>query len=148
MRALLDANVLLSYLMSQDPSASSTGALIRAALARTFTLLFTVGVGEEIDRKLVERADLARRIPRDAADALLAALTEVAEHVPRLPEPLPQVGRDRKDDYLIAHAVVAGADYLVSWDKDLLDLVEVAGVRIVDPPRFLHALRAAGQLPL
>lgn len=146
MRALLDANVLLSYLISRNPSASSAGAVIRAALAQTFTLLFTAGVGEEIDRKLSERADLARRVPRDAADALLAALAEVAEHIPRLPDPLPPVGRDRKDDYLIAHAVVADADYLVSWDKDLLDLGEVAGVEIVDPPRFLHALRAARRL--
>lgn len=68
----------------------------------------------------------------------------LAEEIPRITEELPRIGRDPKDDYLIAHAVAAGAEYLVSWDKDLLDLDAVEGVAIVDPPGLLHAFRAAG----
>ncbi len=77
---------------------------------------------------------------------MIAILTTVAELIPRLPEPYPEIGRDRKDDFLIAHGIVSGADYLVSWDKDLLDLKEIDGMRIVSPPEFLRILREAGLL--
>lgn len=54
--------------------------------------------------------------------------------------------RDPDDDYLIAHALAAGADYLVSWDNDLRDLGFVDGLAIVSPPEFLRILREAGRL--
>lgn len=146
MRALIDTNLLINNLLSPAPATSATGVIFEAALSGHFTLLLTVGIIEELDRKLREDPDLARRLPRADAEELITLLSTVAERVPRLPEPYPEIGRDRKDDFLIAHSVVAHADYLVSWDKDLLDLQEVEGVRIVSPPEFLHVLRAEGLL--
>jgi putative PIN family toxin of toxin-antitoxin system len=146
MRALLDTNVLISYLLSRQPTTSATGLIIRAALVGRFTLLFTAGIADELDEKLATRPDLAARIPRADADELLLTLGTVAEVIPRLGEPYPEVGRDRKDDYVIAHAVAANADYLVSWDKDLRDLVQVDGVKVVSPPEFLALLRESGRL--
>ena len=146
MRTLLDTNLLISYLLSRQPSTSATGLILRAALAGRFTLLFTAGIADELGDKLTTRSDLAARVPRAHADELLLTLGAVAEVNPRLGEPYPEVGRDRKDDYLIAHAIAAGADYLVSWDKDLRDLGQVDGVRIVSPPEFLRILREAGRL--
>ena len=146
MRTLLDTNLLISYLLSRQPTTSATGLILRAALAGRFTLLFTAGIADELDRKLATRPDLAARIPRAHADELLLTLGAVAEVVPRLEEPYPEVGRDRKDDYLIAHAIAANADYLVSWDKDLRDLVQVDRVKIVSPAEFLAILRAASSL--
>lgn len=143
MRVLLDTNILISNLRSPSPATSATGVLLRTALTGGFTLLFVEGVVEELNRKLHERADLAARIPRADAAALVATMRTVAEVVPLLPEPYPEIGRDRKDDFLIAHGVIAGADYLVSWDKDLLDLKEIEGVQIVAPPEFLQVLRSA-----
>ncbi len=78
--------------------------------------------------------------------ALLANLAEIAEPVPRLPGPFAAICRDHKDDYLIAHAQAADASFLVSWDKDLLDLQSVDELRIVSPPEFLWVLRQAGML--
>jgi predicted nucleic acid-binding protein len=51
--------------------------------------------------------------------------------------------RDPDDDFLIAHAIAANADYVISWDKDLRDLGEVDGIKLLSPPAFLHALRQA-----
>lgn len=146
MRILLDTNILISNLRSPTPDTSATGILLRVALTGGFTLLFVEGVVEELTRKLRERADLAARIPHADAAELVATMRTVADLVPRLPEPYPEIGRDRKDDFLIAHGVVARADYLVSWDKDLLDLKEIDGFRIVTPPEFLDILRAEGIL--
>jgi len=146
MRALIDTNLLIANLLSPTPATASTGVVFQSALEGRFTLLFTDGVSDELDRKLLEDAVLAKRIPRADADELIAILTTVAELIPRLPEPYPEIGRDRKDDFLIAHGIVSGADYLVSWDKDLLDLKEIDGMRIVSPPEFLRILREAGLL--
>jgi len=146
MRALIDTNLLIANLLSPTPATSSTGVVFQSALEGRFTLLFTDGVSDELDRKLIEDAVLAQRIPRADADELIAILTTVAELIPRLPELYPEIGRDRKDDFLIAHGIVSGADYLVSWDKDLLDLKEIDGMRIVSPPEFLRILREAGLL--
>ena len=50
------------------------------------------------------------------------------------------VCRDPDDNKYLACAVAAKADYLVSMDKDLLDLGELMGVKIVDLPTFLGVL--------
>jgi predicted nucleic acid-binding protein len=55
----------------------------------------------------------------------------------------PAVTRDPGDDYLVALAVGAGADVLVSGDRDLTD-VQVAGVSVLTPRAFLERLEAAG----
>lgn len=143
-RVLFDTNVLISYLRSATPATSAIGLLLRAAMSGRFTLLAVAEVIEELESKLAQRADLAAKIPLVDAQDLVATLNSVAEPVPRLPEPYSEIGRDRKDDFLIAHAVAASADYLVSWDKDLRDLHQVEGVRIVSPPEFLQILREAG----
>lgn len=135
-RALLDTNVLISNLLSRNATTSATGLILQAAIDGRFTLLFVAGVAEELNNKLIEREDLSRRIDRGDAATLIANLRQASEVVERLPEPYSAIGRDRKDDYLIAHA-----DYLVSWDKDLLDLSAVAGVQMVSPPEFLAVLR-------
>ena len=120
------------------------GAILAEMLAGRFTLLFAVGIAEEIRETVAERPHLSGRITSQDVQSLITSLDGIAEEIPRIPEPYPAVSRDRKDDFLIAHAVLGGADFLVSWDRDLLDLGAVDGVAIVDPPRFLAALRAAG----
>lgn len=53
---------------------------------------------------------------------------------------LPGVTRDPKDDPLVACAVEGRAGYLVSGDRDLLDLGEGGGVQVVTPRWFLEIL--------
>lgn len=57
------------------------------------------------------------------------------------PRPL---SRDSKDDYLLAYAESGGADYLVTYDGDLLALDGAFAFRIVTPPDFLAVLRGVG----
>ena len=52
MRALLDTSLLISYLLSRQPTTSATGLILRAALAGRITLLFTAGIADELDHKL------------------------------------------------------------------------------------------------
>ena len=53
------------------------------------------------------------------------------------------VSRDPGDDMVIATAVRGGADYLVSEDKDLLDLQWVEDVTIVNAREFLKILMSS-----
>src|SRR3989344_4920717 len=50
------------------------------------------------------------------------------------------VSRDPDDDKFLATAKSAKADYLVSADKDLLDLEEYAGIKIITAETFLKIL--------
>ena len=47
---------------------------------------------------------------------------------------------DPKDDMVVATAVVARADYLVSGDRHLLSLGQYEGTRILTPRQLLDLL--------
>jgi uncharacterized protein len=52
------------------------------------------------------------------------------------------VSRDPNDDMFLATAVVAGADFVVSEDRDLLDVMEYQGIKIIDAATFLRMLES------
>jgi putative PIN family toxin of toxin-antitoxin system len=118
MRVLCDTNILISYLLSSE----NTGTIVKvveSAYAGDYTLVLPAEVIEELRRKVAEKAWLAARIPPETAETFITALTAIAFLPGPITEPLPQVGRDRKDDYLLAYGAVAACDYLVTGDPDL-----------------------------
>lgn len=64
--------------------------------------------------------------------ALVAALSELVD----VPDEVPRLVRDPKDDYLIACALAGAADYFVSGDKDLLNLENLGKIRIISARYF------------
>lgn len=54
--------------------------------------------------------------------------------------PVPPISRDIKDDKFLVTARRARADYLVTEDRDLLDLEEYKEIKIVDSRTFLEVL--------
>ena len=61
--------------------------------------------------------------------------------VTQMPE-IHAIERDPKDDMIIACAVAVSADYIVSRDRDLLDLGNYQQIQIVTAEDFIHILRA------
>jgi putative PIN family toxin of toxin-antitoxin system len=64
--------------------------------------------------------------------------------VVRLVDPAPlgkQRSRDAKDDPYLAAALAAHADFIVSYDKDLLELKKPFGVEIIRPAQFLKLVK-------
>lgn len=53
---------------------------------------------------------------------------------------IPKVSRDVKDDKFLATAKAANADYLISADRDLLDLKEYQGIKIITAEDFLNTI--------
>ena len=135
MRALLDTNVFISYLLT--PQHAGSVKVIFEALGRNqFTLLLPDEVVDEILDVIANRPHLIGRVSSDKLTTFLELLRAVAEVTPRIEQTIPAIARDVKDDYLLAYAVVGQADYLVTGDKDLLVLGEVAEVKIVSTVAF------------
>lgn len=144
MRLLLDANTFVSFLLSRAQARSAVGAILGAASRRTLVLLFSDALAAEVRETVASRSHLRERIATKEVEELILAVSRMAEPLDPISHAMPEIGRDRKDDYLIAHAVLGRADYLVSWDKDLLDLGTVAEVRIAKPGDIVQLLRAEG----
>ena len=141
-RVLLDANILVSILVSPDSARSAAAAILERAEEGQFIAVVSIEAIEETQRVALEKPWLASHVAPEAVARLIAALRKIAEVMPRLPEPAPRICRDPADDYLVAQAALARVDLLVSRDRDLLALDTFAGVRIVDPVAFLALLRS------
>ena len=59
-----------------------------------------------------------------------------------LPDISGMVPHDPTDDMIVACAMAAGADYLVTRDHDMLVLGDYQGIVMITPEAFLHVLRA------
>ncbi len=57
-----------------------------------------------------------------------------------LPTDMPRVCRDPNDDMILACAVAAGADYIVTRDKDLLVMKKYQNVEILTPEKFIKQI--------
>lgn len=101
-------------------------------------------------RDVLGRPKLVRRFPNltpDWASEFLADIGNRAISIEATAEDVPAV-RDPKDQPYLDLAIAAGVEYLVSRDRDLLDLMNDAGFRqepptltILEPVAFLTEIR-------
>lgn len=139
LRVLLDANVYFSYLLAPD-APGTIQQLMSAALEGRYTLLLPGELLAEMSETLSRKQALSRRTNPQERQKLLSRFMEIAEKIDTIREEIPTVTRDRKDDYLLAYAVIGQVDYLVTGDMDLLVLDHVGPVHIVRPADFLAVL--------
>jgi putative PIN family toxin of toxin-antitoxin system len=138
-RAVLDSSVLVSAFIK--PRGAVAG-LLRAPVRSRYRLCLSESILEETARKLLtkERLRRAYTYPDSAVREFIDVLRADAAIVGSLPE-LRVVPGDPKDDMVVATAVAARADWLVTGDRrHLLPLGSYAGTRIVTPRRFLELL--------
>jgi putative PIN family toxin of toxin-antitoxin system len=139
-RVLIDTNELISYLLQPD-APGAVQAVLRAFLEERFTLLVPGALLQELLVTVRGKRRLAKRIPPQDLTTFIAVLEEFGEAVGEISEPIPMVTRDPKDDYLLAYALVGEADYLVTGDKDLLELQgQIMGLEILTPAQFIDVL--------
>jgi len=143
-RAVFDANILISAFLTRGEPAGVSNELLRLAREGTVDLHLSGAIIAETLATLVTSRRLQRRYAYDSGLAaqycedLRAATTFV-------PEPPPTPGavlRDPDDDKIIACALAAGAEYVVSRDRDLLTLGAYAGIAIIAPEPFLRIVRS------
>ena len=136
MRVVIDPNLLVSYLLThRGPIAQ----IMDVHLAREdFTLLVCPQLLEELERVL-QYAKFQRYFDAETRlrfVALIAALGELVD----VPDELPRIVRDPDDGYLIACALAGEADFILSGDKDVLDLKMVGRIQIVSARYFVDGI--------
>lgn len=131
MRVFLDTNVLVSAFATRGLSAD----LFRHVLAE-----HTLVTGEVVLKELRRALRLKLKLPSRVVDSIDRLLREY-EVVPKPPKPADVPVRDRDDKWILASALAANADVLVTGDRDLLDLGQRAPLRILDPRGFWNLVR-------
>ncbi len=139
MRLVIDTNVLLSALLWRN----TPYALLEQARNGVVTLISSPALLAELAEVLERPKFDAILAKSDTSRAQLFAkvrlLVEVID-----PPPLAQpVCRDPDDDAVLALALAALADLIVSGDDDLLTLVTFEGIPIVTPAQALERLQAS-----
>lgn len=89
-------------------------------------------------QEIIKRFRLRQRNYPEAIARLLKSM-ESAEII--IIGKIPSISRDPKDDKFLITAKTAEADYLVSADRDLLDLKEYEGIKIITAEEFLKILK-------
>lgn len=136
MRVLIDPNLLVSYLLTHR---GPIARIIDVHLAsEDFTLVTCIQLLEELERVL-RYHKFRKYFTNDTGKRFVALIASVSELV-EIPEEVPSIVRDPKDDYLIACALAGSADLIVSGDRDLLDLKIVRGIRAVTAKYFAEEI--------
>jgi uncharacterized protein len=139
------------FLQAAARETSPAGACFRLLIEATITLYVSPEILTEIS-EVLRRPKLRQRfktVTPERVDAFLRELQNRAVLLNAVPEVF-TYPRDPDDEPYVNLAVAARARYLVTWDKDLLDLANDAtaegsafqqrfpDLRIVDPVAFLR----------
>jgi putative PIN family toxin of toxin-antitoxin system len=138
-RAVIDTNILLSGLLWRG----KPHRLIEQVRAGALTFVSSPALLAEL-AEVVARPKFKTALARSGIDPelMLAQVRLLAEVIdpPPLQEP---VSRDADDDVVLALAVAAQADLIITGDQDLLVLGAYAGIPIVSAAEAI-ALTSAG----
>lgn len=137
---MFDSGVFVSAFLARTNTQLSAELFIRCV---ELDMLYTAEeILTETRRTLVEKAHIRRKYKYldEDVEAFIVLIRDSSAVVRNLPS-LQVVERDPKDDMIVACAVAASANYIVSRDRDLLDLEEYEGIEIISPEDFMQILR-------
>ena len=108
-----------------------------SGMCRLSTPLVT---GEVVLREMRRALRQKLKLPSRVVDSIESLLREY-EVVPRPPKPSDVAVREPDDKWILASALAANADVLITGDRDLLELGKRAPLRILDPRGFWNLVR-------
>jgi putative PIN family toxin of toxin-antitoxin system len=138
-RAVLDSSVLVSAFLTPH---GSVVRLLREPVRSRYDLYLSEAILTETAEVLLSKSKLRRFAQYADADVrdFVRWLLDQAEMVASVPQ-IRVVAADPKDDPIIATAIAAEADYLVTGDRaHLLPIGEYQGIKIISPRAFLEIL--------
>ena len=128
MIAVFDTNVLIAAIITEGICSK----LLHRARMGEFSLVSCPFIIKELRRILSMKFRLSREELALAMEPVSEAISRVIEHSLKIT----CICRNTDDNNVIACAVAAKADYLVTGDSDLLELKNCRGVKIVTPRDF------------
>lgn len=141
-KAVFDTNVLVSAFLTRHHPGGVSSELLRFVINGAIDLYLSTEIVDEVVATLSEER-FQKRYPSSSQQVgqYRADLLMLANTVDDPPPISGAVPRDPDDDKIIACAVAADVDYLVSRDHDLLSLGAYAGITMIAPEDFLRLLR-------
>ena len=137
-RAAVDTNVFISALIKPQ---GAVGPVLGYLRDRRYTLIYSdIFLDELIDKLALPR--IREKYHLDDADIETVLTVILLRGEPVVPQRRIQVCRDPKDDMILEMAVAGLADYIVTGDKDLLELHPFEGIPIVGPAEFIKVMTA------
>jgi putative PIN family toxin of toxin-antitoxin system len=146
----------MTYLQATASPTGPAAGRFRLVEAGQLRLLTSQKILDEV-RDVLARPRIRKKNPRltdGLVEAFLAHVMSLASPASAIPTAF-AYPRDPKDEPYLNLAIAEGAEVLVSWDKDLLDLMNPANpdgqrlraqapsLKILTPPDFLARIRAA-----
>jgi putative PIN family toxin of toxin-antitoxin system len=127
-RAVFDTNVLVAALVAEGICSK----ILTRGRKNQFHLIACSIIHQEFERVLIKKFSATRKETHSA----LRIVSEAIHSVVRPSQSVKSICRDPDDDAILACALEARADYLITGDEDLLDLKTFRGIRIVTPRDF------------
>lgn len=128
MIAVFDTNVLLAAIITEGICSK----LLHRARAGEFYLVSCPFILRELGRILSRKFHLGQDEITSSVEPISEAISKVIEHSIKVKD----VCCDADDDNILACALAAKAEYLVTGDADLLSLKSYQGIRIITPRDF------------
>ena len=153
-RVVFDTNVYVQTMLNKD---GIGGQCFDLALAESIELFVSRNILDEF-RKVIRRPTFTRFLPdltNDDIDAFVTAIGEVATII-RVPTGSVKIVRDPNDDMLLELAELCDPNFIVTSDRDLLDLMtgfddaskefrqRFRHLKIVRPDEFLKIISETG----
>lgn len=131
MLVVLDTNVIVSALHFPRSRLAKIPTLIQEGKVDLAISPFILG---EVEGVLVDKMGWTRELTKEARETLRSLATVIVDPE----ESISVVKDDHADNRILECAVEAGADFLVTGDKEHLLPIEIfRGVKIVSPAGFL-----------
>lgn len=150
-RVVFDCNVLLQAAAREKSVAAKCLNLAESGLIQICVSREVLAEAEDV----LNRPEIRAHFP-DLSDEIVGAFLKRLQNLSELVRPVPEkfsYPRDEADEPYINLAVAAGADFIISRDKDLLDLMtghtdeckefrqRFRPLRVVEPVEFLKLLK-------
>jgi putative PIN family toxin of toxin-antitoxin system len=134
MKVAVDTNVFISTIIKPE---SHIGMIVVRMRNGDFTLLYSSQMLEEF-AEVVTRDKIWKKykLTDETFNSFVNSLTAHGERVEVVT--VVDVCRDPDDNLLLSIALDGKADYIVSGDKDLLDLISFQNIPIIKPSEFLR----------
>ena len=132
-RVIFDTNVWISFLIGKQLATLRQQIVNERVTVITTSQLFTEII------EVTSRKKLRRYFPSAKVLELISLLKLIGEDF-RI-QPTYFIVRDKKDNFLLDLIDISKADFLVTGDKDLLDLHKFKTARIISPTDFEELIK-------
>ena len=130
MKVVLDTNVYISSLLFKGKAREAYDVCIENA---------EVFISDFIIEELTEKLHSKFSIPQTTIKSITVSILSVVDTA-KISTSLPDVCRDPDDNYILQLCESVLADFLITGDKDLLDLGKYKSTQIVNPSDFIKSL--------